>query len=98
MDSKTYGQSPSPACSALVAAAKKCAELSRKFTAADARLKELMKARYGEHDEMPDTIVDVTQYGATGKTITLKWLDAEMTEAGFPPNASAQLHREKEPA
>jgi len=79
---------PSPARlgSALVRSAKKCHELAWKFSAADAELKRLMQARYGFHDEMPDPIVEVTQYGAGGGTITLKWLDEMMSADGYPPN------------
>lgn len=73
--------------SALVRAAKKCAKLSALFADADAELKELMTERYGDHDEMPDPIVEVTQYGSRGSRITLKWLDEEMTKAGHSPNA-----------
>jgi len=72
--------------SALVMAAKKCHELAWKFNAADAELKRLMEARYGFHDEMPDPIVEVTQYGAGGGTITLKWLDEMMAADGYLPN------------
>jgi hypothetical protein len=45
-----------------------------------------MQARYGEHDEMPDPIVEVTQYGAGGGTITLRWLDEMMAADGYLPN------------
>ena len=70
----------------LVRAAKRCAKLAADFSDADAELKRLMTARYGPHDEMPDPIVEITQYGATGETITIQWLDREMTAAGCPPN------------
>jgi hypothetical protein len=72
--------------SALVRAAKKVQRLANEFQAADAELKRQMEARYGDHDEMPDPIVEVTQYGGRGGAITLRWLDEEMAAAGFPPN------------
>ena len=70
----------------LVRAAKKCQRLASQFAAADLELKELMHDRYGDHDEMPDEIVEITQYGSGGQKVTIRWMDSVMTEAGYPPN------------
>ena len=78
---------PPTNCSALVRAAKKCARLSAEFSDADAELKRQMTARYGDHDEMADPIVDVTQYGGIGHKVTLQWLDEEMASDGYLPNS-----------
>ena len=64
--------------------ARKVGALANRFRDADMELKRLMTLRYGEHDEMPDSLVEVIEYGA-GKPVTAKYIEAEMIEAGFPP-------------
>jgi len=70
-------------CCELVKAARKCKDLAYKFSLADAQLKRLMLDRYGPHDEMPDSIVEVTQYGSGGSKITLQWMDEMMLMDGY---------------
>jgi len=72
--------------SAITRAARKVAAGARRQFDADQRLKRLMTARYGDHDELPDSIVEAVQYGGGDKDITLAWIDDEMTAAGYPPN------------
>jgi len=71
--------------SALVRAAKKCHRLAVEFHEADQKFKAKMEERYGEHDELPDDVIEVTKYGAGGGTITLKWLDDMMDGEGYSP-------------
>lgn len=87
MDKETTPQPvAAPSGSALVRAARRCQRIANQFQAADAELKRQMEARYGEHDELPDPIVEITQYGSYGQPITIKWLDAEMAREGYSPN------------
>ena len=81
--------------SALVRATKKVQRLANEFKVADAELKRQMEHRYGDHDEMPDSIVEVTQYGGRGEAITLRWLDAEMSADGYSPNIKAEQRDER---
>lgn len=76
--------------SEITRAARKVAAGARRQFEADQQLKRLMTARYGEHDELPDSIVEAVQYGGGDKDITLAWIDAEMTAAGYPPNQTAK--------
>lgn len=71
----------------LIRSARKCARLAAEFTKADQVFKALMEERYGVHDEMPDPIVEVTQYGSENlKEITLEWLDEMMIKDGHEVN------------
>jgi hypothetical protein len=84
-----FPQSLLPTCSALVRAAKKTQRLANEFQAADAEFQRQMEDRYGDHGEMPDSIVEATQYGGRGVLITIKWLDAEMASEGYHPNETS---------
>jgi hypothetical protein len=73
--------------SAVLLAAKKLRKIKRRAAVADADLQALMRDRYGDHDEMPDSLVEIIEYSnGPDSALTLAYIDAEMTAAGFPPN------------
>jgi hypothetical protein len=73
--------------SAVIRAAKKLRAIKRRAAEADAELLILMRARYGDHDEMPDSLVEIIEYpNGADFSLTLAYIDEEMTAAGFPPN------------
>ena len=74
-----------PAAGSVARQARLVARLSHKRYLADLKLKAMMEERYGVHDEMPDSLVEMIEYGANGDLITAKMMDEEMTAEGFPP-------------
>jgi aminopeptidase N len=79
-----------PSAGAIAKLARKVAHHARAHSIADLALKEAMEERYGEHDEMPDTLVESINYG-NGRPPTGAEIDEQMAKAGFPPLQNTQF-------